>query len=148
MYGIPVSTLSPVVIYPYLCAPQLLVRGWWNTIWILDLADPELPCSDKRCGFADLEIPSSVFSTASRAWNGPNSLVLKDRLSDAGGLGWECQTGRVTATSVPSLWRDKHPAIKDLQPPEHHAGHSIRTKKTPPSKAATDNKASYDMLYP
>ena len=26
-----------------------------------------------------------------------------------------------------------HFAVKDLRPPEHHAGHSIRTKKTPPS---------------
>ena len=44
----------------------------------------------------------------------------------AGGLG--SQTGRVTGKSVPSLWRDERPAIKGLRPPEHHAGHSIRTK--------------------
>ena len=91
---------------------------------------------------------------------GPLSL---DRLSDAGGLGFESQTGRVTGyglfavpasataaspaptrlryliTSLPhnsslldgrvnnkkptsSPWRDKHPAIKGLRPPEHRAG--------------------------
>ena len=50
----------------------------------------------------------------------------------AGGLG--SQTGRVTGKSVPSLWRDERPAIKGLRPPEHHAGHSIRIKKTPPSQ--------------
>ena len=34
-----------------------------------------------------------------------------------------------------SLWRDKHPAIKGLRPPEHHAGQfHADHKKTPPSK--------------
>ena len=28
-----------------------------------------------------------------------------------------------------SLWRDKHPAIKGLLPPEHRTGHSIWTTK-------------------
>ena len=40
--------------------------------------------------------------------------------------------------STPSLWRDMHPAIKGLRPPEHHAGHSIRTKKTPPSQTTNN----------
>ena len=57
-----------------------------------------------------------------------DSSVAKDRLSDAGGPRFESQTGRVTDKSTPSLWRDEHPAIKGLQPPEHHAGHSIRTE--------------------
>ena len=42
--------------------------------------------------------------------------------------------GRVTGKSTASLWRDKHPAIKSLRPPEHHAGHSIRTKHIPLSQ--------------
>ena len=54
-------------------------------------------------------------------------------LSDAGGLRFESQTGGITGKPIPSLWRDNYPAIKCLQPPEHHAGHSIQTKKTPPS---------------
>ena len=29
----------------------------------------------------------------------------------------------------------EHPAIKSLHSAEHHAGHSIRTKKTPPSQS-------------
>ena len=47
---------------------------------------------------------------------------------------WGSQAGRVTDKSIPSLWRDKHPAIKGLQPPDHHAGkfHPDH-KKTPPS---------------
>ena len=35
--------------------------------------------------------------------------------SDAGGLGFESQTGRVRGKSTPSLWRNKHPAIKGLR---------------------------------
>ena len=42
---------------------------------------------------------------------------LKSRLSDAGGLRFESQAGRVTGKSTPSLWRDEHPAIKGLRPP-------------------------------
>ena len=63
----------------------------------------------------------------------PIAQLAQDRLSGAGGLLFESQTGRVTCKSTPSLWGDKHPAIKGLGPPEHHAGHSIRTKTTPPS---------------
>ena len=48
---------------------------------------------------------------------------VNGRLSDAGGLRFESQTGRVAGKSIPSLWREKHPAIKGLRPPEHHAGH-------------------------
>ena len=65
--------------------------------------------------------------------------LAKDRLSDAGGPGFESQTGRVTGKSIPRLWRDKRPAIKGLRPPEHHAGHSVRTKKTPESKTTQNN---------
>ena len=43
-------------------------------------------------------------------------------------------TGRVTGKSIPSLWRDKHPAINGVRPPEHYAGPSIRTNNTPPSQ--------------
>ena len=41
-----------------------------------------------------------------------HSPVAKDRLSDAGGPGFESKTGRFTGKSVPSRWRDEHPAIK------------------------------------
>ena len=61
--------------------------------------------------------------------NVPDSLMAKDRRSDAGGLGSESQTRQVTGKSIPSLWRDKHPGIKGLRPPEHHAGHSILIKR-------------------
>ena len=68
--------------------------------------------------------------------------------SDAGGLGFESQTGRVRGKSIPSLWRDKHPAIKGPRPPEHHAGHSIRTNKTPPGQTIqTSNIVYYIILY-
>ena len=66
-------------------------------------------------------------------------IYMKDRLSDAEGLGFESQTGRVTGRPTPSLWRDKHPAIEGLRPPEHHARHSIRTKK--------DFSESNELLY-
>ena len=54
-----------------------------------------------------------------------------DRLSDARGPRFEFLTVRIRGKSTPSLRRDKHPAIKGFRPPEHFAGHSIRTKKTP-----------------
>ena len=50
------------------------------------------------------------------------SNFVKGRLPDAGGPRFEFQAGRVTGKSIPSLWRDKHPAIKGLRSPEHHAG--------------------------
>ena len=64
-----------------------------------------------------------------------NSSVAKDRLSDAGGPRFDSQTGPVTGKPIPSLWGDKHPAIKGLWPPEHHVGkfHPDH-KKTPPSQ--------------
>ena len=51
-----------------------------------------------------------------------HSSVAKVRLSDAGGPRFESQAGWVTGKSTPSPWRDKHPAIKGLRPPEQHAG--------------------------
>ena len=68
----------------------------------------------------------------------PIAQLVKGRLSDAGGLRFESQAGRVTGKSIPSLWRDKHPAIKGLRPPEHHAGkfHPDH-KKIPPNQAKT-----------
>ena len=42
---------------------------------------------------------------------------------------------RVTDKSIPSLWRDKHPAIEGLWPPEHHSGQfHPDQKQTPPSQ--------------
>ena len=64
--------------------------------------------------------------------------------SDAGGLRLESPTGWVTGKSIPSLWREKHPAIKG-RPQEHYAGHSTRTKKTPPSQAK-QQFCSFDTL--
>ena len=43
-------------------------------------------------------------------------------------------TGRVTGRFIPSLRRDKHPAINGHRPSTHCAGHSIRTKHTALSK--------------
>ena len=46
------------------------------------------------------------------------------------GYSSSCAPGK----SIPSLWRDRRPAIESLLPPEHDARHSIRTRKTPPSQ--------------
>ena len=59
-----------------------------------------------------------VIRIRSRVKTVPAASLAKDRLSDAGGLGFESQTGRVTGKSTPSLWRDKH----GLRPPERLAG--------------------------
>ena len=66
----------------------------------------------------------------------PMSQLVKGRLSDAGGLGFESQAGRVLGRPIPSLWGDRHPAIKGLQPPEHHAGQFHPDhEKYPPSQS-------------
>ena len=59
----------------------------------------------------------------------PIAQLFKDRRSDAGGPSFECQAGRVTGKSTPGLWRNRHPAIKGLWPPEHHAGQFLPAKK-------------------
>ena len=56
------------------------------------------------------------------ALSGPYSPVVRRVDSDARGPGFEPQTGRVNGKFIPSLWRDKRPAIKCLRTPEHHAG--------------------------
>ena len=58
--------------------------------------------------------------------------LVKGRHSDAGGLRFESQAGRVTGKSTQSLWRDMRPAIKSLQPPEHLAGKFNPDHKRPP----------------
>ena len=63
-----------------------------------------------------------------------DSSVVRDPISDAGGPRFESHAGRVTGKPTPSLWRDKHPAIKGLRPPEHHAGKFRQDQKTPPSQ--------------
>ena len=47
----------------------------------------------------------------------------------------------------PSLWRDNHPAIKGLPPPEHHAGKfHLDHKKTPPiQKHQMNNEYVYGI---
>ena len=64
----------------------------------------------------------------------PTAQLVKGRLSDAGGLRFESQAGRGTGKSTPSLWRDRHPAIKGLRPPEHHAGKFHPDHKQAPSQ--------------
>ena len=81
----------------------------------------------------------------------PIAQLVKGRLSDAGGLRFESQAGWVTSKSIPSHWRDKHPAVKSLRPPEHHAGHSIRTAKRLPRVKQTNTPLSdvtiQDLIY-
>jgi len=50
------------------------------------------------------------------------SSVAKDPISDAGGPRFESHAGRVPGKPIPSLWRDRHSAIKGLRPPEDYAG--------------------------
>ena len=75
----------------------------------------------------------TLYTNVDPTVDAPIAQLVKGRLSDAGGPRFESQTGRVTGKSIPSLWRDRHPATKGLRPPEHDSGHSIRTKKTPPN---------------
>ena len=65
--------------------------------------------------------------------------MVEDRISDAGGPRFESQTGRVTGKPTTSLWRDKHPAIKGLRPPEHQAGKFRQDQTTPPSQKRNHN---------
>ena len=57
------------------------------------------------------------------------SSVGKVRLSDVGGPRLDSQTGRVRGKSIPSPWRDKHPASKGPRPPEHHVGQLLSDQK-------------------
>ena len=79
-----------------------------------------------------------------------DGLVVKDPISDAGGPRFESHAGRVTGKPTPSLWRDKHPAIKGLRPPEHHAGKFQQDQKeTPPSpnkKIRLETQIELDLL--
>ena len=63
-----------------------------------------------------------VIVIAGPSFSCTDSLVVKDPISDAGGPRFESHAGRVTGKPAPSLWRDKHPAIKGLRPPESRAG--------------------------
>ena len=79
--------------------------------------------------------------------NCTDSSVAKDRLSGAGGPRFESQTGWLTGKSIPSLWRDKHLAIKGLQPPELHARqiHPDR-KRLLRVKTNNDNNSNCDDI--
>ena len=46
--------------------------------------------------------------------------------------------GGLRVSQLQSLWRDKHPAIKGLRPPEHHAGKFRQDQKTPSQKNKTN----------
>ena len=76
----------------------------------------------------------------------PVALLAEGRLPDARGRGFESQTGQVRGESIPSLWRDKNPAIEGLRPPEHRTGSFIRTRKTPPDQKETNEDATH-LLY-
>ena len=70
--------------------------------------------------------------------------MVKDPISDAGGPRFESHAGRVTGKPTPSLWRDKHPAIKGLRPPEHHAGKFRQDQQdSSESNKNTKNNAIY-----
>ena len=111
-------------------------RVWWVP------GDPSEGCRPEHAMYAVSVAPvtyvrsyaTCLFPQLSLSLSCTCSSVAKDRLSDAGGPRFDSQTGRVRGKSTPSLWRDKHPVIQGLWPPEHHAGHSIRTNKTPPSQ--------------
>ena len=87
----------------------------------------------------DRSRPNQVSEPSKDVKNGANSILAP--IAQLPRIGSQMQevrgsnpTGRVTGKSTASLWRNKHPAMKGLWPPEHHAGHSIQTKKTPPSQ--------------
>ena len=67
----------------------------------------------------------------------PMAQLAKGRLSDAGGLRFESQAGRVTGKSIPSLWRDQHPAIKSLRPAEHHVDQFHPDREDSPESTKT-----------
>ena len=75
-----------------------------------------------------------------------DSPVVKDPISDAGGPRFESHAGRVTGKPTPSLWRDEHPAIKGLRPPEHHPGQFCQDQKG--SSESNPTKASFCLWVP
>jgi len=73
--------------------------------------------------------PEALAAVGGRDSRGPtkgqtraDGSLVKGRPSDAGGPRFESQTGWVTGRPTPSLGRGKHPGMKGLRPPEHHAG--------------------------
>ena len=65
-----------------------------------------------------------------RRWVAPIAQLVKGRLSDAGGLKFESQTGRLTCKCIPSLRRDivtLHSRASGLQSTKQ--GNSIRTTR-------------------
>ena len=83
-----------------------------------------------RPGFSSNPYPAKEARIPAIPIVAPIARLVKDRLSDAG---FESQAGRVTGKPTPSLWRDKHPAIKGLRPPEHcgrqfHLDHTYSSK--------------------
>ena len=67
----------------------------------------------------------------------PDSLVAKDRLPDACSI----FTGRVAGKSIPSLWKDRHPAIKGLQLQE------LRWAFHPDQKDSSESKTAQITRY-
>ena len=77
---------------------------------------------------------------------GPDNSVAKVSDVRCGGLRFTTEWVAYVKI-IPCLWRDRHPAIKCLRPPGRHARHSIRTKKTPPSKTKNGpNPARLSLL--
>ena len=69
--------------------------------------------------------------------------------SDAGGLRFESRTEWVAGRSTPSLWRDKHPAIKG--PPASRAPRRAipsGPQKTPPSQKQTNANNNNNIHTP
>ena len=94
-----------------------------------------LQASAVRCRGRALD-PETLKTQDPEAWTAaPIAQLVKGRLSDARGLRFESQAGRVTGKSIPGLLGEKRPAIKGLRPPEHLAGkfHPDH-QKIPPSQ--------------
>ena len=137
-----IHTYIYTYIHTYICSPYIYIYICIYTcvyiyiyIYISPLSKPRSwslpPFPYRRCA----EVAVMWTQKHGIAVVAKPAQLVKGRLSDAGGPRFESQAGRVTGESAPSLWRDRHPAIKGLRPPGHHAGkfHPDH-EKTPPSQ--------------
>ena len=69
----------------------------------------------------------------------PIAQLAKGCFSDAGGLEFKSQTGRVMGKLIPSFWVHERLAIKGIRLPEHELGLSIRTRRILQSQTTKDN---------
>ena len=63
--------------------------------------------------------------------------------SDAGGLGFESRTPRVTGKSIPKPWRDKHPAVN----PVHRAGAFHPDRKDSLESQRANDKLACNIMH-